>query len=167
MSNIFITSDTHFHHANIIRYCGRPFADADEMDEKLIENWNNIVKPQDKIYHLGDVYFHSKTKNTEHSVLQRLNGIKVLIVGNHDDIKDPLLHKYFSQIYMWHHLKKHNMIFSHVPLHPLSIPLRDETTNVHGHIHEKQSPTDAKYFNICVEHTNYAPVALEDLKKRI
>jgi calcineurin-like phosphoesterase family protein len=164
MQNTFIISDTHFHHNNIIRYCDRPFADADEMDEKLIENWNAVVKPQDKIYHLGDVYFPSKKKNTEHSVLSRLNGTKILIVGNHDTVKDPLLDKYFSRIYMWRYLKEHNLLLTHVPVHPGSIIGGEATMNVHGHIHDQPSPIDGKYFNACVEWTNYAPIALEDVK---
>ena len=53
-SNIFFTSDTHFHHDNIIRFCNRPFKDVYHMDEELIKRWNEKVGPDDIIYHLGD-----------------------------------------------------------------------------------------------------------------
>ena len=51
--HLFFTSDTHFHHANIIRFCDRPFRDVEEMDEILIRNWNEVVGPEDTIFHLG------------------------------------------------------------------------------------------------------------------
>ena len=63
MPNIFAISDTHFGHSNIIKYCDRPFHSVSEMNEKLIDNWNNIVTEQDHIYHLGDVYFGTDTSN--------------------------------------------------------------------------------------------------------
>ncbi len=54
MSNIWFTSDTHFGHANIIRFCDRPFKDIQEMNERLIANWNAVVRPGDSVYHMGD-----------------------------------------------------------------------------------------------------------------
>lgn len=66
---IYLTSDTHFSHANIIEYSKRPFANVDEMDEALVNNWNKVVTPKDIVYHLGDVIF---SKN--HSILRRLMG---------------------------------------------------------------------------------------------
>ncbi len=80
---IYFTSDTHFHHANIIKYCNRPFSSTEEMNEVLIKNWNDTVKPEDTVYHLGDfcfardIYAHSK-------ILSSLNGTKHLVYGNHD-----------------------------------------------------------------------------------
>lgn len=82
MSNVFFTSDTHFGHSNVIRYSNRPFANAQEMDEALIKNWNERVKPSDTLYHLGDFAFHREDKIRE--ILSRLNGQKHFIKGNHD-----------------------------------------------------------------------------------
>ena len=141
--NIFIVSDTHFHHSNIIKFCNRPYADADEMDEALIENWNKVVKPQDKVYHLGDVYFKQKNKNTDFGILSRLNGTKNLVVGNHDELKDPVLHKHFSKMYMWRFLPNEQLLLTHVPVHPntlLEKPKYADIINVHGHIHDMASP---------------------------
>lgn len=79
---IWFTSDTHFYHGNIIRFCDRPFRYADEMTEQLIKNWNAVVQPNDQVYHLGDFAFASKGRVVE--LLCRLNGEKRIIAGNHD-----------------------------------------------------------------------------------
>ncbi len=80
MSKVFFTADTHFGHANIIKYCKRPFSSAQEMDEMLIRNWNDTVEPGDTVYHLGDFAFDRHPEK----YLNRLNGVKQLIRGNHD-----------------------------------------------------------------------------------
>jgi calcineurin-like phosphoesterase family protein len=80
MNKVFITSDTHFGHANIIKYCNRPFNTIQEMDEKLIENWNSVVSQQDCVYVLGDFCF----SRTPEQYFNKLNGQKFLIKGNHD-----------------------------------------------------------------------------------
>ena len=53
-SRVFFTSDTHFNHANIIRFCNRPFKDVSHMNEAIISNWNRVVGPEDIVFHLGD-----------------------------------------------------------------------------------------------------------------
>jgi calcineurin-like phosphoesterase family protein len=77
----WFTSDTHFRHANIIKYCDRPFANVEEMDEGLILRWNACVHPADVIYHLGDVGFNY---GSLFHIVPRLNGQKYLVLGNHD-----------------------------------------------------------------------------------
>ena len=79
---LYVTSDTHFNHKNIIKYCNRPFNDVYEMNETLINNWNSVVTPEDIIYHLGDFGFGTKEELQE--IFDRLNGYKYLIMGNHD-----------------------------------------------------------------------------------
>jgi calcineurin-like phosphoesterase family protein len=86
MSDIWFTSDTHFCHTNIIKYCNRPFTHIDAMNEALIDNWNKVVKPGDRVYHLGDFGFGKKEELL--SIFKRLNGEKHFIIGNHD--KDSL-----------------------------------------------------------------------------
>lgn len=82
MSKIFFTSDHHFGHANIIKFCNRPFANVEEMNEIMIERWNEKVAPDDEVYHLGDVALTDKENLA--AILDRLNGKKYLIVGNHE-----------------------------------------------------------------------------------
>ena len=78
----FFTSDTHFGHANIIRLCNRPFKDVEEMNEKLIENWNKVVPEDGTVFHLGDFAFGGSA--LWNSVIPRLNGQIYLIIGNHE-----------------------------------------------------------------------------------
>lgn len=87
MSKEFVCADLHFGHKNIIAYENRPFATVEEMDEKLIENWNAVVSPQDIVYVLGDVGFAGKKRL--YSLVSRLNGRKVLVLGNHDRCHSP------------------------------------------------------------------------------
>jgi len=84
MSEKWFTSDTHFGHANIIRYDNRPFSSIEEHDEALIQNWNRHVKPGDVVYHMGDVAWHRDVGNVD-LLLARLCGTKILILGNHDE----------------------------------------------------------------------------------
>lgn len=76
-------SDTHFNHTNIIKYCDRPFSDVNEMNEKIIRNWNERIMPNDLVFHLGDFGLFRGNKEPG-SVLNRLNGHIYLIRGNHD-----------------------------------------------------------------------------------
>lgn len=80
----FFISDTHFGHANIIKYSNRPFSSVQEMDRTLIENWNHVVGPKDHVYHLGDFAFAPRDRIAY--ILSQLNGIKHFIMGNHDNI---------------------------------------------------------------------------------
>lgn len=84
MSRIFLTSDTHFSHTDIISYCKRPYLNTSEMNQSLINNWNSVINDDDIVYHLGDFSMHEKS--VKH-YLDRLYGIKILIRGNHDENK--------------------------------------------------------------------------------
>jgi len=89
MTNFF-TADLHWHHSNIIKYCNRPFQTIEEMHEKMIYNWNQVVKNGDIVYHLGDWGFIKSAeafdapKDCVISVESRLNGKIILFRGNHD-----------------------------------------------------------------------------------
>jgi calcineurin-like phosphoesterase family protein len=78
---IYFTSDLHFWHKNVIRYCARPFASVEEMNEIMIKNWNDVVKPDDIVYCLGDFSLAMRPVEVYTS---RLNGVKYLVPGNHD-----------------------------------------------------------------------------------
>ena len=170
MGNIFVVSDTHFNHANILKFLDkngkifRPFKSVDEMNEVMIDRWNAVVKDADTIYHLGDVYLGNG--NGANAILHRLRGRKRLVIGNHDNARDQVLHKHFSKIMMWRQWPEHGLIFSHMALHPSNLHLHRagiDAVNVHGHIHQNDSPP-GPYINVSVERTNWGPVHIEDLK---
>lgn len=166
MSEIYVISDTHFGHANILTFTDergkifRDFHHVEEMNEKMVENWNRVVTPQDIIYHLGDVYFRDG-----HKVLPRLNGKKRLILGNHDDGKDPILHQYFQKIMVWRMFPEHNVVMTHIPIYmdgDEHSAVREKVKyNLHGHIHQNRSPTK-NHINACVEWNNYTPKRIQD-----
>lgn len=95
---IHFTSDTHFSHKHVIKYCERPFKTLDEMDESLIESWNKQVQPDDVIYHLGDFSLTNPQKTVK--ILERLNGEIYLIKGNHEKsvLGKEITRKFFKSI---------------------------------------------------------------------
>lgn len=168
VSNIFFTSDTHYFHANFLKFTNangariRPFECVEEMNERMVEGWNSVVRDGDKVYHLGDVTFDYSVKFC--ALMSRLRGSKRLVLGNHDIVKGTPLVAFFKKVSLWRIFKEENFVCSHVPLLPET--MRYVECNVHGHTHDKciDSP---RYINICVEQTNYTPVALEDIRARI
>ena len=81
--NLFFTSDSHLDHRNVIRFCNRPFSCAKEMNESIISSWNDVVGPNDYVYHLGDFCLTNKEDRWQQH-LWRLNGKIHLVRGNHD-----------------------------------------------------------------------------------
>ena len=161
MRDIFIISDTHFGHANILTFLNpdltklRPeFSCVEEMDETIVSNWNKTVGTNDIIYHLGDVFF-----NTGHKHLSRLNGRKRLVLGNHDDAKNQNLHTHFEKILVWRLFKEYNAILTHIPIDVSSFG--KASYNIHGHIHCFDSPSKF-HINACVEKHNYTPRHIEE-----
>jgi calcineurin-like phosphoesterase family protein len=162
IKDIWFISDTHFRHSNFLSFVDengnkvRPFNTVQEMDDCMTTNWNAVVKPYDRIYHLGDVGSDSVWNNQN---LSKLNGSKRLILGNHDIVKGDLVF-HFKKITMWRIFKEHDFVCSHMPLREDS--MFKITFNLHGHIHQAPAPT-IRHMNMCVEHTNYAPVHLDTI----
>jgi calcineurin-like phosphoesterase family protein len=184
MPSVFLYSDPHFGHQGVCRFMRndgvtklRPWDTAEEMDEHLVKVYNERVKPNDKIYFLGDVVINRRHLPT----LARLNGDKVLIRGNHDIFRDDEYRTYFRELRAYHVVE--GMIFSHIPLH--SDSLGRFGVNVHGHTHANRvkkargvdartgeilysDENDVRYHCVCVEQTpDFAPILFEDVKKRI
>jgi calcineurin-like phosphoesterase family protein len=166
MANLFIISDTHFGHANILNFVDkdgkhlRTFGSVEEMDQHMVDRWNSVVRPQDHVYHLGDVAMKQQCIET----VARCNGRKRLVRGNHDIFRTKKYLPYFEEIYGIRVLD--GMIFTHIPIHPES--LSRFKSNVHGHVHaQPQGHYGPRYYNVSVEAVDYTPVALEDLKLRI
>lgn len=175
-NNIWVSSDLHLNHANILRFTDsdglpvRPgFSDVDEMNEYMLERHNSVVKPGDKYYCLGDVFFGYKPddRNWFKSYWPKFNGSKRLIVGNHDDIKFLSSGGFFQKVYMWRMMPEFNLLLSHVPLHLSSLTRGAEQKpllNVHGHTHSNGSPV-GPYKSVCVEMLDdYTPINLEELR---
>ena len=167
MRDIFVISDTHFGHENILKFLSedgnnlRSFYDVHHMNELMIENWNKVVSDSDIVYHLGDVYF-----GKGHEVLPRLKGRKRLIVGNHDNPKSQYLLNNFQKIMLWREFAEFNCLMTHVPVHESSLHKRKY--NLHGHIHNSKHRgllQDERYINCCVEVNDYRPRAIEDILK--
>ena len=182
MPAVFLVSDTHFGHAGVCRFTHgntdvkiRPWTDPDEMDEDMVRMWNETVRPNDKVYHLGDVVINRKAL----PIMNRLNGDKVLIRGNHDIFRDDEYRKYFRELRAYHVMN--GFILSHIPVHKESIARFG--ANIHGHTHgnrvmiEKfthgwsedivEMVPDPDYFCVCVEQTNYTPISFEDVVEKI
>jgi calcineurin-like phosphoesterase family protein len=183
MSAVFLVSDTHFGHAGVCKFTEsdgvtkiRPWTDPDEMDEEMIRRWNDRIRPNDKVYHLGDVVINRKSLKTLH----RLNGDKVLIRGNHDIFPDVEYREYFRELRAYHVMN--GMILSHIPVHEAS--LGRFGTNIHGHLHTNRvkrargidartgavlygDENDVRYHCVCVEQTDFAPILFEDVIRRI
>lgn len=150
---IFLISDTHFGHENIIGYCGRPFSCAAEMDEALVDRWNAVVRPSDHVYHLGDVAM----RKPHLDIVKRLNGHKRLVFGNHDIFEAKhYLAAGFEKVMGTRVMD--GLIFTHIPIHPGS--MGRFRANVHGHVHNNEALT-LPYINVSVEVIDYTPVALE------
>lgn len=165
----FVIADTHLTHEGVCKFNGvdgnklRPFDDVNEMDELIIERWNKKVRPQDKVYMLGDVVIARKNLPK----LDRLNGHKVLVKGNHDIFKLDDYLPYFEDIRGSHKLDE--FILTHIPIHPMSIA-RWAKGNIHGHLHDGRvllpdGSIDKRYICVSVEHTDYTPVAMEEIEQ--
>jgi calcineurin-like phosphoesterase family protein len=172
MSNTFIVSDTHFNHANILTFANfdgvktRPeFDSVEAMNEHMVEQWNSVVKDNDVVYHLGDVYFGKfQNEKSNRSLLSRLRGRKYLCLGNHDDPADPVLYEHFKKVTFWNYLKELGVAISHVPLHESTILEArhgKDTLNIHGHIHRNAPPSD-RHINVSVEWVNYTPIEITE-----
>lgn len=134
----YFTSDTHFGHENIIKYCKRPFKDVEEHDATLIKNWNDVVPEDGIVFHLGDVAFGNP--NRVNDILSQLNGTIYLIIGNHDWRRIVSEHawrfKYMTQQINMKIGKRH-IILNHYPMLAFSGAWRgeDATYQLFGHVH--------------------------------
>lgn len=158
---IFVTSDTHFNHTNIIKYCNRPFASVAEMNQTLIDNWNRVVRPQDTVIHCGDFAFTKANRKvasaTISTLANNLNGRKILILGNHDDKRISYRDCGFGAQF-YHFWVVGNKIFCHCA------DWVDEADKCgrfiyYGHVHDNDiAPNGPNWRNVCVEWTDYTPI---------
>ena len=169
---IYFISDTHWGHANIIKYCNRPYQSVQEMDAALITNWNAVVKPEDEIYHLGDFTFYRDPVKVG-GILNRLNGKKYFIWGNHDQVfkKNPYLLDNFVWSKDYYELKTPGnppIVLMHYPIlvwnggHHGSIMLHGHD---HGGVDYLDKPTTRYDVGVDAEDNNQFPVSLDKIMK--
>ena len=176
-ANIFLWSDQHFLHRKIYdapfpawddhSKPMRPFSCAEEADEYMIEQYNKTVKPNDKVYWIGDISLAGKKGL---SLMRRMQkGHNYLVLGNHD-VQAPIeeYKKYFNQVYGCLYMKDIKAIVSHMPVHPNLLSGYRFDYNIHGHTHDHfvylpNGKRDLSYINVSVEVTGYKPVHIDEL----
>lgn len=181
-ANIFFTSDLHFGHKNIMRFCNRPYDSIEEMDEALINNWNSVVGENDIVFNLGDFAFAPNRRWKE--LLSILNGNHYLIMGNHDYTRYPgdSVMKLFKGVYPQLLLKIDNryVYLNHFPFLCYGGSYREPYNvvyNLFGHVHSgpNSSGLDTDrlinifpyQYDVGVDNNNYTPVSWSEVQEII
>lgn len=179
---IWFTSDTHFGHSNIIKFCSRPWKNTEEMDKALISNWNSVVKKDDIVFHLGDFAFHSNSKWRR--IIESLNGEIHLVLGNHDIHRWPgdETMKLFAGVYnqLLLNIDNRYVYLNHYPFMCYGGSWRDPKSAVYqlfGHVHsgpKSAGKDDDRLVNIFpyqydvgVDNNDYKPVSWSQVKEII
>lgn len=173
---VHFTSDTHFGHSNIIKYCTRPFRSAAEMDSAMIENWNQRVEPTDVVWIIGDFSFADPQRTEE--ILCYLNGIKKIVLGNHDKTirKHPNIKRHFAEVHEGFveeylhddHTPKNFFVMCHYPMMSWNRSFRG-AYHLHGHTHGNLK-FDPKWRRLDVGvdvQADYAPVSLQSVVNKL
>lgn len=171
--NIYLISDTHFGHFNIIEYENRPFLNTKEMDEYIIKSWNKTVNHKDIVLHLGDFFLTNTKRQLE--IMEQLNGRIILIKGNHDgQSKTKLVERLgFKAVYqsLTFMVDDYTLILTHMPL---ELTIEDEfyfrehkIINVHGHVHGIKEQKSRFHYCVSAENVLYKPISIERLIKLI
>jgi len=180
--HIWFTSDTHFGHTKIIECCNRPFATIEEMNDAFIANWNERVQPDDVIFHLGD--FGWGRSDDWNYALQRLNGKKHLIIGNHDEANlRPGYEEYFESITYQKRIEINGrtVYMNHFPFMTYGGVYRIGDRGVwqlHGHVHSGERNKTGRdlpllknrspyQYDVGVDNNNYAPISFAEIAKKI
>jgi len=163
MQKVYLISDHHFGHKQIIDFESRPFGSVEEMTESMIAKWNEVVGQEDRVIHLGDFSFLNQEKTS--GILSRLNGYKMLIMGNHDRGRPRTwwLEAGFQEV------SEHPIVYggffflSHEPMY---MNKQMPYVNIHGHIHG-QKYEGKQYINVSVEHWDYTPVSFDAIRAMV
>lgn len=178
---IFFCSDLHFFHHNVMDFCYRPFTSIEEMNQKLIENWNSVVGKDDVVFCLGDFCFGDTEKWK--SVLEQLNGNIYLAKGNHDDDMPAGIREYFKDIQYQYQIKIENqrIILNHYPLLCYAGSYKEvqnnPTWNLFGHVHSgplsigrdksRLSVCFPEQYDVGVDNNNYFPISFHQVMEKI
>lgn len=159
----FMIADPHFGDENIRKYENRPFSDVKEMNKVLIENWNNVVKEEDRVFVLGDF----SVSGYEREVLEQLNGNIFLIKGNHDGKTNQEYRDMgFAEVYDYPIILDGFWILSHEPLY---VNENMPYANIFGHVHGSPLYRDysSQHYCVSLERTNYTPLSFDEIKKTV
>ena len=161
MSTYFFTADQHFGHANIIKYCSRPFQSSEEMDEIIIRNFNQVVKPEDITIHAGDFTLTKNREEVQKRYVSRLRGTHIFLNGSHDNwLRND---KSIQQIYQLRikELNDQLIVACHYAMHvwPQS---HYNSWHVYGHSHGRLQ-LHGKSYDVGVDNNYFYPVSLEQL----
>lgn len=157
---VFLISDTHFFHSNIINYTGRPFKTAEDMNETIFDRWNDTVGENDIVIFCGDFVCGIRKKhNISNVIYKSLNGIKYFLKGNHDTLKG-INYQLYNRITFKIFDKR--IICQHYPIVPESV---DCDIAIVGHSHNNDNPMKTIYklnnqINVSCELINYTPIQL-------
>lgn len=157
--------DTHFDHRNIISYCNRPFLTVADMNKALVDNWNKVVRNEDKVIMNGDFALCGKERIIEIGL--KLNGRKTLILGNHDGASLKTYYDAgFEMVSKYPILVDEFFIVSHMPQY---VQENGVYVNVFAHVHDNPAFKDVSARSFCTsaERINYTPIEFEDMKARI
>ena len=163
---IWVWSDLHLGHENIIRFRNRPFRDIGHMDNALLDNWAQTVDwsaENDTIVVCGDIAMKRGMTEANFARIRAMPGRKYLVPGNHDfSGTGELRVEGFDEVCAIVFAKGDpKLVFTHVPIRPGHLP--DGWVNVHGHMHD-DPPTDTRHINVSVEQLDYAPVLLSRVR---
>lgn len=175
-NKIWFTSDTHFFHKRILEYCQRPFANVEEMNNELIYRWNQVVRNDDVVFHLGD--FCLGKPNKWNSILDRLNGKICLILGNHDTIHlNENVAQRFERVafQMLLNVNGQKIYLNHFPFLSYTGET-DYTWQLFGHIHSYQQGSQLidnqrltllrpNQYDVGVDNNNFTPISYQQIEE--
>ncbi|MDY4528982.1 MAG: metallophosphoesterase [Parabacteroides sp.] len=175
---LFFTADTHFNHTNMLKFCDRPFADVEEMNETIIARWNQVVGEEDHVFHLGDFCQGGSAEWTR--LLDQLNGKIHLIVGNHDlkNLRQGYI-KRFEEVVMqqWIEVEDKMIYLNHYPYLCFDGGYKPNVWQLFGHVHTRENNTglDAErlaylyptQYDVGVDNNGFAPVSYQEVKQII
>lgn len=155
-SKLWVISDLHLNHKNIIKYCDRPFESIEVMNEEIIKRWNSTISKQDRVFCLGDFCLSGKNKVIE--LGNKLNGRKTLLLGNHDTCSVKTYYEAgFDYVYKYPFVYE-GVLFSHEPISTINL------FNVHGHTHFLNI-YDGWHFNVSADVLDFKPILFSEIQR--
>lgn len=171
MGQVWFTSDEHFGHENIIKFCNRPFTNTDEMRNKIIENHNKLVKAGDRVYHLGDMFWRTTPDDEALSIRHALRGEHYYIFGNHDEVfhRSQDVRKSFVWCKDVFNLKIEgypNVWLNHYA-HRVWNGSHKGAYHLYGHTHAQLPQDGSLSFDVGVDANNFCPISIDQVRDRM